>query len=705
MIKFLLSLVGVLFVSIGIGQNPIVLTDENLGESFTNYAELLEDKEHKLSIKDILSNKTLPFTPCQNKIEQIDFTSSTYWMKFSVQNQTQYNRFVTNISRTFIDEVIFYEVEGDSVLKKHIAGDAFTLKERTTKTVENLFYFLLQPNQKKDFVVKFKSDGEIIRIPLIINTPDGYFMSIRLRSFFLGVFYGSVLLISILYLLYYKGLRDKTLLYYSIYLLFVFMLQFTLDGFTYYYLFSEKLHFLEPYTVVVFASLAPYSFLIFVKNYLNIRQNYPEFCRYFKIAETLIIAVGISTFIPGKIHELSYLLVNFVSLITLLWVLFIVLFIKMNNERRYFFFSSAIFFLVISAVLFILTNVRILENEFLFKYSMKIGAAIEIFFLTLAMSQKLYELQRDKQLAQEKALKSLEEKNKLIDTQKEMLRAQVKERTQELETQKEQLAHQNREIIDSINYAKRLQDALIPSIEEVKKIIPNSFVLFKPKDIVSGDFYWIAQTKTSHDNTPKKQKTIITVADCTGHGVPGAFISVIGLNIFNQALKEKSINTPAETLDFLNKQFYNTVNKHKETQIGTVIRDGMDLAMCAIDKESLELEFSGAKNPVYIIRENELIEIKGDKQPIGFTEKENSFKLHKFQLKKGDILYLSTDGYADQFGGERGKKFKYKPFKELLLKIASLDMEQQRKILEDTFIKWKGNLEQLDDICIIGIRI
>ncbi|MDB4534252.1 SpoIIE family protein phosphatase [Vicingaceae bacterium] len=273
-----------------------------------------------------------------------------------------------------------------------------------------------------------------------------------------------------------------------------------------------------------------------------------------------------------------------------------------------------------------------------------------------------------------------------------------------LEESRHELIEKNTEIVDSINYAKRIQDALIPPIEVFKKILPNSFVLFKPKDIVSGDFYWISELDTTRKDGLENEKLVVfSVSDCTGHGVPGAFMSLIGLKILNQSVKRKGVNSPSEALDYLNSEVYKTINKHSDSE--SIIRDGMDVALCAINFSSLMLTFSGAKNPVYIVRNKELHEIKGDKQPIGSEESQVPFVNHQYQLETGDVVYIFSDGFADQFGGPKGKKLKYRPFKEMLIENSDKPMEEQNEKLDELFENWKGNLEQLDDVCVIGVRV
>ncbi len=273
-----------------------------------------------------------------------------------------------------------------------------------------------------------------------------------------------------------------------------------------------------------------------------------------------------------------------------------------------------------------------------------------------------------------------------------------------LEESKHELQEKNTEIVDSINYAKRIQSALIPPVEVFKKILPDSFIIFKPKDIVSGDFYWISELNTTKENESDNEKLVVySVADCTGHGVPGAFMSLIGLKIFNQSITQQHVNSPAKALDYLNNEVFKTVNMHSDSD--NIIRDGMDVALCAINFKTLMLSFSGAKNPVYIVRNKNLHEIKGDKQPIGSYEAQEPFTNKEYQLQKEDMVYIFSDGYADQFGGPKGKKLKYKPFKEMLVRNSDKDLYEQEQELDHLFENWKGNLEQLDDVCVIGVRI
>jgi len=261
--------------------------------------------------------------------------------------------------------------------------------------------------------------------------------------------------------------------------------------------------------------------------------------------------------------------------------------------------------------------------------------------------------------------------------------------------QKEELTLKNKSITDSINYAKRIQTAMLPPYRLFKSVFPSSFVLYMPKDIVSGDFYWINKLS---------DKIFVAAVDCTGHGVPGAFMSIIGFELFRKITNIEGLSRPSDILNRLNEDFH-VIFKDVDN---VVLRDGMDVAFCSIDKKNMILEFAGAFNPLYLIRDNKITEIKGDRFAIGLDEtnfKDQTFKNHLIPIQQGDIMYICSDGFADQFGGSDGKKYKYRRFRHLLLNLHRLSMEKQHEILENNVMEWRGMQEQVDDILVIGIKI
>ncbi|MFN3874945.1 MAG: PP2C family protein-serine/threonine phosphatase, partial [Flavobacteriales bacterium] len=281
-----------------------------------------------------------------------------------------------------------------------------------------------------------------------------------------------------------------------------------------------------------------------------------------------------------------------------------------------------------------------------------------------------------------------------------VLEMKVAERTEEVVRQKEEVERQSRKVVelyknvtDSIRYAKRLQDSILPPERRIRELLGEAFVYYRPKDIVSGDFYWVEQVAG---------RVLFAAVDCTGHGVPGAFMSLVGHNGLNQATKERGLWRPAEVLKELNRIAYEALHKDREQHL---VRDGMDMALCSYDRERRILDYAGAHNPLYLARKGEIIAYEPDKIAIGsFELNGHLFLEHRIELQEGDMVYIFSDGYADQFGGPKGKKFLYRRLRELLAEASQHPAERQRRMLHDTFNAWRGAHEQVDDILVIGMR-
>jgi len=309
------------------------------------------------------------------------------------------------------------------------------------------------------------------------------------------------------------------------------------------------------------------------------------------------------------------------------------------------------------------------EKQQILTVSITIGLALVTFFLIFVFNRlRITKKQKD----------VIEEQKIEVERQKEVV-----------EVAHDELEEKNQEIMDSIVYAKRIQSAILPPAKLVKEYLKESFIIYKPKDVVAGDFYWMEH---------KDDKVFFAVADCTGHGVPGAMISVVCNNALNRSVREYGFSIPGEILTKTRDIVVAEFEKSEED-----VKDGMDIALCCI--EGMKLQYAGAYNPLWIIRNGELIETKANKQPIGKFENPEPYTTHSFDLEKGDAIYIFSDGYVDQFGGEKGKKFKSKTFKNFLLSIQDKTMEDQKTSIDENFETWKGKLEQIDDVCVIGVRV
>lgn len=272
------------------------------------------------------------------------------------------------------------------------------------------------------------------------------------------------------------------------------------------------------------------------------------------------------------------------------------------------------------------------------------------------------------------------------------LEQKVIERTEEVVRQKKEIEYLFTQVTDSIKYAKRIQEAILPPIKWFQTLVPQSFILYKPKDIVSGDFYWIEK---------KENRIYIAAVDCTGHGVPGAFMSIIGANLLKDIINNTTLIHPADILDELNIRIAQTLHSEQ-----TDTKDGMDISLISINQSTLIMDYASAMNPVCLIRNHQLQILKEDRFPIGkYTDVINKFTHHTIQLQKDDVIYLFSDGYADQFGGPKGKKLYKKNFFKIMEDAAQWPIEHQKFIFEKKFLEWKSNYEQVDDILVIGIKI
>lgn len=255
------------------------------------------------------------------------------------------------------------------------------------------------------------------------------------------------------------------------------------------------------------------------------------------------------------------------------------------------------------------------------------------------------------------------------------------------------LRRQDKEMAESLKYASYIQQAIFPSKILINRLIPENFLFYQPREVVSGDFYYVSR---------RNDLLFIGIGDCTGHGVPGAFMSILGITFLNEIIVHGSFSS---TGSILNKMREHVMESLCQTGEDAERKDGIDLALCAIDTRNHMLSFSGAFNPVYIVHERKLFEIAGDMMPVGVgAEEERSFTTQKHNLSGNDVIYLFTDGFVDQFGGPENRKFKYKAFRDLLTKISHLPMNDQKTILQNTFNEWKGNLQQVDDVLVFGFR-
>lgn len=714
MMKFYMALLAILFgEALSFSQGHIIITDDNLGSTFTSQALILEDSKRQYHALDINSFPIDSFMQLQNAALAVQFTTSYYWMRFSITNESKTSTtFFIETARPITDQIHFFSFEEGRIVNEMVNGDDFNYYSKVVKHRKNIFPVEIQKGEKKEIVLRIMSEGEGIILPLLIHEKTQFFELDYKEQFRNGFYYGLMGIIIVIYFFFFLLLKDITFLYYILYVFFQGLLQFSLDGYSHHHFFPNNAYMIHRLPLIA-GGMTIVFMLIYVVHFLN-RKNLPKgIYNAFRLCGVLIIFSFVFTFLEGSMHSLSFPIVNGFSLLSVILAVSAIFYQRAKGFKVDNYFTIAFVVLIFGAIVFILGNFNFIKNAAISLNALKVSSMFEVIILSISMSFKYRTLQKDKEEAQKVALQNLKEKNILMDEVNVRLEDQVKERTSEIENQRSELVFKNREILSSIQYAKRIQEAILPSNSQVGKLLSDAFIFYLPKDLVSGDFYFVDE-KTNGS-------VVFAAVDCTGHGVPGAFMSMVGNNFLNQSIIEKNLTSPASILGFLNIGLSNTFSNDNPDE---VLRDGMDLALCMLNSDRSELQYSGAKNPLYIVtskpirselkdfvkHENEthgLIEIKGDKQPIGkYSDLElQTYVNHKFSVEKGDIIYIFTDGYPDQFGGPKIKKFNYRRFRSFLLDHSHLPMAEQKRRLEENFYSWKGKTDQIDDVLVMGIRI
>ena len=685
----LLFLTTFLFSLNGIGQDYITFnsTELNRNSSISDQFTIYEC-EDDLSISDFLKTKDqAKGVKIKRSLANLDFTSSYFFFHFKLKNTSQEPlNLILETARPITNNV---ELQNVNSLELLVSGDAIPFSNKSIAINISAFPVLLESSEEKEYVLKLHSDGESLVIPMVFKSKENFEKAQRQNQLIFGLFLGIFIFTIVIYSAFFALLKDRLFLVYVIYVFFSGLLQFALDGYLHQYVFPSGVYFTQ-HSIILIAGSAVLFALMYATNYLKLFGNYLRLSRVFML---LVAITMVASLFPGTPYLLAFPLINLLSFGALLFILFAG-FKMYKNGKVSLFFIIGLGSIVAGGIIFLLGNIGVIDALWFTQPALKVGAMIEIVCLSILMAGQYKQLQQEKELAQKALLIQLEETNIRLETV-------VEERTRELNTQRLLLKQRNDDFVSSVRYAEKIQSAVMSNSVKLKSIVPNSFVFYRPKDIVSGDFYWIDQVTAN--NNWKNGLIVWATADCTGHGVPGAFVSIIGNYLLQMSKDDSKIQYPGEALDFLNTQINKTLNSEFNREI---IRDGMDMVLCAIDREDKKLYFAGAKNPIYIVRNGELIEFKGDRKPIGFDDSKDNFNFttQVIDLFEGDMIYSFSDGYVDQFGGPKGKKFMTKQLKQMLIDQSSNDMTSQKTQIEERFDEWRGDLDQLDDVLLIGIR-
>lgn len=644
--------------------------------------QVWEDESKKLDFPEI-SDK--PYAALNANVPNFGFKNSSYWFKIPISNESSHILpFLIEAKNPNLDlfKVILVSPL-DTVTYE--CGDQFPFHQRA------IFNKYLQVKQNLmartayTLYVNVQNSGEQFQVPLFWGPPEAFKNDELTEQIIFGIYFGIIAFAFLINLFFFLVLKDKPTLLYLGYLFGLAFLQLSLTGFGFQYVWPDST-FLAKHANPIFANSSILFLLLFSIRFLKIEEHLPKLARVYRYMSYVVVLSTICSLIPAQgTYITSVLTINVIALLLNFMIIPTSVIIYRRGYKPARFFAVAFVVLIIGVFLFIMKNFGVVDPNPWTEFGIQIGSACEVLLLTLAVIDRFREFK-------EESLHNLEEVNRLKTQANKELEVKVKERTAEINRQKEEIEHKNDEIVSSIRYAKRIQEAILPPDSMVRQYLPDGFIFYQPKDIVAGDFYFLEHVG---------DLVIFAAADCTGHGVPGAMVSVVCSNALTRTVKEFGILDPGKILDKVRDLVVETFEKSESE-----VKDGMDISLCVLNRSTGELKWAGANNPLWCIRKNSdtIEEWKPDKQPIGKFAQQSPFTTHDIILKPGDCIYLFTDGYADQFGGEQGKKYKAGSMKKFFLSIAEKPMPDQSELSKENINQWMQGYEQIDDICLMGMR-
>jgi len=644
----------------------------SIGSSVFHYSATTCDFDCALTFIDSFEKST------EDNIS-LGLTQDVHWFYFDLLDITADNeQYYLISSYPLIDSLSLYVVQDNVVTSNIATGDMYPFHTRPIEHRNFVIPLKLKKHKPTRVYIRARTSSSL-QLNLSIQNQDSFSADSIPNELLFGMYFGLILIMSLYNFFIFLSLREVTYIFYSLATLSAGMVYAVLNGYTFQYLWPTAVAFNQVSISYIMSMTGVFS-ILFSLSFLQLGK-YSKLLQ--KTAWVLVFVCLFAVFITFMFGYEYYS--TYIGILTITLALCAILMFVSGIYCWYRGITSARLFIaawgfyLMGTILVILRNLGFLEANDITSSSAMIGQAVEVVLLSFALADKYRIIRKDKEKAQS-------EKLKLQESYASELEQQVEERTLELKGK-------NEEIIASITYAKRIQTAILPPKRLIDQLLPNSFVLYKPKDIVAGDFYWLESVD---------DLVFFAAADCTGHGVPGAMVSVICNNGLNRSVREFGLRKPGEVLDKTRELVIKEFEKSDEE-----VLDGMDISLAVINYQTKELQWAGANNPLWIVRKgsSEIEEIKANKQPIGRYSKAVPFTNHVITLTEGDSIYLFSDGFPDQFGGANGKKYKSVNFKKLIIKTASSPISRQKSILDNEFETWRGPHEQIDDVCVIGLKV
>jgi len=659
---------------------PIILLNDSTHYSLQKHSVgFFEDTSTTLTIYDVISPQTdIDFTPMDKVKENRGFSSSAFWLKMEFKNDGNHTHYYhLTIEYPLLNDVRFFKVQ-DSIIKDVvITGENFPYKSRQIQNRFFIFKIEIPINSQITYYIRVFNVGEATRLPLSLTHIDET-ANIQARSdFFSSIYYGYILFSIIFLVFMYLEFKRIHFLFLALYTFSMAFFLFIVDGYAFQFLWPNFTY-ISNISIIFFALISAVSLLYFTNIFL---ESHTIVKNITQVLSAIAIIIFIWNLFPYPYNYFSFISVNIFSMIVVCFIAILAIYKYYKNRNHYnTLFLFSLIFILLTVLIYVFRNFAIFDIPIISANSIKLGLAGQITLLSVSTITQFREF--------------FQKSNKFLEEMIQKRTVLISSQNNQLQEQNKKIAQQYKEIKQSMTYAKRLQNAILPNKYKFSSVFKDHLILYKPRDIVSGDFYWIAE---------KRKKTYIVTADCTGHGIPGAFLSMLGISFLNQIVSKNHDISPHDILHKLGLLFSETINNHEDN----MTRDSMDISICLIDHTTKIMEYAGAYNPIYIIRNQELYELTVDKFSLhkDYASEMPKFTNKIYTLQENDRVFMFTDGYADQFGGENNKRYSKRRFKQLLVQSASKPMSEQKTILEMTHDNWKGKLEQVDDILVLGFEI
>lgn len=637
-----------------------------------------------------IKSKLDQFKPVNSRMVNLGFETKDVWFYFETRNESD-SRLIRmlKLSNPIIDEVDVYKRIGtNTFIPIAKSGDQRPFSWRYNGSRELIFPIKLDPHSTNGFLFRVNNGGEQFYFQSSIEKGSSIQVKHANKQVFYGLLFGIMIFVIILNLSLGILFRQRIAYIYTFYGLSFTLLQLSLLGFGTTWLWTDQ-YFISNRANPFFASLGVFFFLNFTYRYLELSVNTPKIKPIIRFFQVVLLTNCLISLLPGTIFmNVSAVTVNAMTLILNLFIIYPLIVTLKTGSRTAKSYLVAFSILQISVFAFVLRNFGVIPNSFLADNGLQIGFAVEMVILTFGILLRF-------KLMNDASISVLAEANELKQSLNVQLESEVELRTKEVILQRNELEQKNEEITSSILYAKRIQNALLPSSSYYSKLVPNLNVFYHPKDIVAGDFYWVKRIRIGEDIWK-----FVAVADCTGHGVPGAMMSVLCMNALNESARLLEDADPADLLTRVSAYLRNYLLTD-----GLELSDGMDISVACYNSEKQILRFCGANNPLWILDEQEIQVLPPTKRPVGKSESSLAFELHELNYRENQRILLFSDGCIDQFGEVTGKKLKTPGLKKMVLEKYDPDPKNHLQNIEQGLFRWMGNEEQLDDICMMLIDL